>query len=111
MVLFAREPDPEESLLRAGELTIDPSSRLVSRGGSVVTLAPREFELLEYLMRHAGEALSRTLLLESVWQSQFDLPSNTVDVTIARLRRAIQEGGGDELIETVRGVGYRLKAE
>jgi len=96
--------------LVVGDLVMDTRAREVTRGGKGIDLPPREYALLEYLMRHPGQALSRTMILERVWEYGFDSFANVVDATILRLRRAIDGGYETPLIHTVRGVGYRIKA-
>lgn len=95
--------------LIVGDLELDPQAREVHRGGTAIDLSPREFELLEYLMRNPGRALSRTLILEHVWDSGYDSFANVVDATIRRLRKAVDDPFDRPLIHTVRGVGYKLK--
>jgi DNA-binding response OmpR family regulator len=82
----------------------------VTRAGHPITLAPKEYTLLEYLMRHPGQVLSRTLLLERVWDYGFDSFANVVDAAIRRLRKAVDDGYERPLIHTVRGVGYKIQA-
>jgi DNA-binding response OmpR family regulator len=96
--------------LVVGDLVMDTRAREVTRGGELIDLPPREYALLEYLMRHPGQALSRTMILERVWEYGFDSFANVVDAAILRLRRAVDEGYDNPLIHTVRGVGYRIKA-
>lgn len=96
--------------LVVGDLVMDTRAREVTRGGKGIDLPPREYALLEYLMRHPGQALSRTMILERVWEYGFDSFANVVDATILRLRRSVDEGYETPLIHTVRGVGYRIKA-
>lgn len=93
-----------------GDLVMDTRAHEVRRGGRIIDLPPREYALLEYLMRHPGQALSRTMILERVWEYGFDSFANVVDAAILRLRKAIDDGGEISLIQTVRGVGYRIKA-
>jgi DNA-binding response OmpR family regulator len=100
----AAEPE-----LAVGDLVIDPARHTVTRGGERVDLLPREYALLEYLARHAGEVCSRTKILEHVWSMDFDTLSNVVDVHINHLRRKLDRGGAPPLIHTVRGVGYVLE--
>jgi DNA-binding response OmpR family regulator len=100
----------EENRLVLGDLVMDTVSHEVSRAGEVIDLPPREYALLEYLMRHPGQALTRTMILERVWEYGFDSFANVVDAAILRLRKAIDEGYDRQLIQTVRGVGYRIKA-
>jgi two-component system, OmpR family, response regulator len=102
-------PVADERLV-VGDLVMDTRTREVTREGRVVEVTPREYALLEYLMRHPGQALSRTMILERVWEYGFDSFANVVDATILRLRRAVDEPFDTQLIQTVRGVGYRIKA-
>jgi DNA-binding response OmpR family regulator len=102
-------PMADERLV-VGDLVMDTRTREVTREGRVVEVTPREYALLEYLMRHPGQALSRTMILERVWEYGFDSFANVVDATILRLRRAVDEPFDTQLIQTVRGVGYRIKA-
>ncbi|HLJ66134.1 MAG TPA: response regulator transcription factor [Chloroflexota bacterium] len=99
-----------EEVLEVGDLVMDTRAHEVRRSGQIIDLAPREYALLEYLMRHAGQALSRTMILDRVWEYGFDSFANVVDATILRLRKAVDEGYDQQLIQTVRGVGYRIKA-
>lgn len=100
----------EEHTLAVGDLVMDTRSRQVTRAGQIIDLPPREYALLEFLMRHPGQALSRTLILDRVWEYGFDSFANVVDAAILRLRKAVDEGYETQLIQTVRGVGYRIKA-
>jgi len=94
--------------LAVEDLTMDLLRRTVSRGEAQIDLQPREFRLLEYLMRHAGQVVTRTMLLEQVWDYHFDPQTNVIDVHISRLRGKIDKGFDKTLLETVRGAGYRL---
>lgn len=94
--------------LRAGELRLDPASHEVWRGDEQVALSPRQFSLLEFLMRRAGEVLPKQVILEHVWDFAFDGDPNIVEVYISQLRRRIDEPFGRASLQTVRGVGYRL---
>ena len=96
--------------LSAGEIEMDLLTREVRRGGKTILLQPREFRLLEELMRHAGEFVTRTMLLERVWDFHFDPQTKIVETHMSRLRSKLNEGGRTDPIETVRGVGYRLRA-
>ncbi len=96
-------------VLRVGDLTLDPSTREVRRGTRQVTLTPREYTLLEYLMRSPGRVLSRPVLTQHVWGLDFDPESNVVDVYIGYLRKRIEAPGEPRLLHTVRGAGYVLK--
>jgi two-component system OmpR family response regulator len=96
--------------LQVGDLEMDLLARTVHRGGAKIDLQPREFRLLEYLMRHAGQVVTRTMLLEKVWDYHFDPQTNVIDVHISRLRAKIDRDYGAPLLHTVRGSGYRLEA-
>jgi two-component system, OmpR family, response regulator len=97
--------------LRVADLEMDLLARGVKRDGQSIDLLPREFRLLEYLMRHAGQVVTRTMLLESVWDYHFDPQTNVIDVHISRLRQKIDKGFAKPLLHTVRGAGYSLRAE
>ena len=99
-----------ETVYRAGDLELDRLSHSVKRAGKDITLQPREFRLLEYLMRHAGQVVTRTMLLENVWDYHFDPQTNVIDVHVSRLRSKIEKGFEKPLLHTVRGAGYMLKA-
>jgi two-component system OmpR family response regulator len=99
---------PVETSLSCGDLEMDLLSRKVKRGGKPIDLQPREFRLLEYLMRHAEEVVTRTMLLEGVWDYHFDPGTNVIDVHVSRLRRKIDDGFSAPMLHTVRGAGYRL---
>ena len=92
-----------------GDLTLDLLSRSVERAGRSLNLRPREFALLEYLIRHPGRVLSKTMILSHVWGYSFDPGTNVVDVLVSRLRDKVDEGFASKLIHTVRGAGYVLK--
>ena len=98
-----------ETTLRVGDLELDLLSRQVRRGGRTIELQPREFRLLEYLMRHADQVVTRTMLLEGVWDYHFDPQTNVIDVHISRLRQKIEKGFDKPLLHTVRGAGYVLR--
>lgn len=100
----------EETVLRVGDLKLDRLSHEVRRGEVEISLQPREFRLLEYLMQHAGQVVTRTMLLENVWDYHFDPQTNVIDVHISRLRAKIDRGFDEPLLHTVRGAGYRLAA-
>jgi DNA-binding response OmpR family regulator len=100
----------EEDRLLVGDLLMNTRSHEVQRAGVDIDLAPREYALLEYLMRHPNQALTRTMILERVWGYGFDSFANVVDASILRLRKAVDEPFDKALIQTVRGVGYRIKA-
>ena len=100
-----------EPVLRCGDLELDRLARQVRRNTRKILLQPREFRLLEYLMLHQGEVVTRTMLLEAVWDYHFDPGTNVIDVHISRLRRKIDDGEPTALFHTVRGAGYRLAAD
>ena len=101
----------EPTRLTAGDLTLDLLSRRVERAARPLELRPREFALLEYLMRHPGRVLSKTMILSHVWGYSFDPGTNVVDVLVSRLRDKVDEGFDTKLIHTVRGAGYVLKVD
>ena len=100
-----------ETVYRAGDLELDRLSHTVRRAGREIVLQPREFRLLEYLMRHAGRVVTRTMLLENVWDYHFDPQTNVIDVHVSRLRGKIEKGFDSAILHTVRGAGYMLKAD
>jgi two-component system OmpR family response regulator len=99
-----------DRILQVGDLRMDLLSRRVSRGSRAITLQPREFKLLEYLMRHANQVVTRTMLLEAVWDYNFDPQTNVVDVHISKLRQKIELDSERPLVRTVRNAGYMLTA-
>lgn len=104
-----RDPDAARTRLNVGDLEMDLLARTVRRGGEAILLQPREFRLLEFLMRHAGQVVTRTMLLEKVWDYHFDPQTNVIDVHISRLRSKIDKPFGSNMLHTVRGAGYRLQ--
>ena len=110
---LARRTAPEgpATVLMVGDLELDLMTRNVRRGEVAIELQPREFRLLEYLMRHAGQVVTRTMLLEHVWDYHFDPQTNVIDVHVSRLRAKIDRGFEPQLLHTVRGAGYRLAVE
>lgn len=98
-----------ETVLRVADMEMDLVSRSVKRTGKVIELQPKEFSLLEYLMRHAGNVVTRTMLLENVWDYSFDPQTNVIDVHISRLRQKIDKGFDKPLLHTIRGAGYSLR--
>jgi two-component system OmpR family response regulator len=98
-----------ETKLRVHDLEMDLLSRSVFRGKSEIDLQPREFKLLEYLMRNAGHVVTRTMLLEHVWDYHFDPQTNVIDVHVSRLRQKLDKGFDKPLLHTVRGAGYVLR--
>lgn len=106
----SRQGQQSSRVLKAGDLTLDTRSRIARRGDLSVDLPSREYELLEYLMRHPNQVLSRQQLLDAVWGFDFDTGSNVVDVYIGYLRRKLDGARPDSFVETVRGAGYRVRA-
>lgn len=98
-----------ETVLRVADLEMDLLKRTVTRSGQLIDLQPREFRLLEYLMRHASEVVTRTMLLEYIWDFHFDPNSNVVETHISRLRAKLDKPFGAPLIQTIRGAGYSLQ--
>jgi two-component system OmpR family response regulator len=99
----------EETQYRVADLELDRLSHRVVRGSEEISLQPREFRLLEYLMKHAGQVVTRTMLLENVWDYHFDPQTNIIDVHISRLRSKIDKGFAQPLLHTVRGAGYMIR--
>jgi two-component system OmpR family response regulator len=108
---LARRSAPEELETRyaVGDLVLDRLSHKVTRAGEPVPLQPREFRLLEFLMKHAGQVVTRTMLLENVWDYHFDPQTNVIDVHVSRLRAKIDKGFDRPLLHTVRGAGYMIR--
>jgi len=110
-VLFRRKsPKEAETVYRVGDLELDRLTHTARRAGRNIVLQPREFRLLEYMMRYAGKVVTRTMLLENVWDYHFDPQTNVIDVHISRLRSKIEKDFDTPLLHTVRGAGYMLKA-
>jgi two-component system OmpR family response regulator len=105
-----RRQGPQQTKLRAVDLEMDLLTRTVTRAGRPIVLQPREFKLLEYLMRNAGHVVTRTMLLENVWDYHFDPQTNVIDVHVSRLRGKIDKGFDEPILQTVRGAGYMLRA-
>jgi two-component system OmpR family response regulator len=105
-----RETGSVSTSIKVGDLEMDLLGRSVHRAGQEIDLQPREFQLLEFLMRHAGQSVTRTMLLEKVWEYHFDPQTNVIDVHISRLRSKIDKGFPRQMLQTVRGAGYRLEA-
>lgn len=101
--------EPQVTVLKASDLEMNLLTRKVTRAGKKIDLQPREFRLLEYLMRHAGQVVTRTMLLEKVWDYNFDPQTNVIDVHVSRLRAKIDKDFPEPLLQTVRGAGYRLQ--
>lgn len=110
---LTRRVQPEEIQTRyeVGDLVLDRLSNKVMRGGETILLQPREFRLLEFLMKHQGQVVTRTMLLEGVWDYHFDPQTNVIDVHISRLRSKIDKGFETSLLQTVRGRGYMIDAD
>ena len=108
--LLRRQKPSTLLALAVGDVTLDPVKRVVLRGGRRVELTQKEFALLEYLMRHVGEVLTRAMIAEHVWDFTWDRLTNVIDVYINHLRRKLEEGGEPRLIHAVRGVGYVMRA-
>ena len=102
-------PAAEATVLKVADLEMDLLARRVTRAGQVIALQPREFRLLEVLLRHIGRVVTRTMLLEQVWDYHFDPQTNVIDVHVSRLRRKVDQGFDSPLIETARGVGYVIR--
>jgi two-component system, OmpR family, response regulator len=109
-ILRRRDALPQ-TVLRAGDLEMNLLARTVTRGGTSIVLRPREFRLLEYLLRHAGQTVTRTMLLENVWKYHFEPETKIIDVLMSRLRQKIDKDFASPLIHTVRGSGYSIRAD
>lgn len=107
--LLRRTPAHAPSIYRVADLVVDPRTRRVERAGQRIDLTPKEFALLQFLLEHAGEVVSRTLIAERVWDMHFDSGTNVIDVQVKRLRSKVDTNGLRPLIHTVRGVGYMLE--
>ena len=103
-------PEQVQTKLQVSDLEIDLLGRKVTRAGKAIELQPREFRLLEYLMKHTGQVVTRTMLLENVWEYHFDPQTNVIDVHMSRLRGKIDKNFDTPLIHTIRGAGYSLRA-
>ncbi len=108
-VILRRGPDTSPPVLQVADLRLDPATRVVERAGRRIDLSSKQFALLEYLMRHAGQVVSRTMILEHVWDFDFDGLTNVVDVHINRLRNKVDRDFDRPLIQTLRGVGYAVR--
>jgi two-component system OmpR family response regulator len=109
--VLARRSSPSEAATNfsVGSLSLDRLSRKVERDGETILLQPREFRLLEYLMKNAGKVVTRTMLLENVWDYHFDPQTNVIDVHMSRLRSKIDRGHATSLLHTIRGAGYMIR--
>ena len=103
-------PTANGSIIQVGDLTLDKLSRTAMRGNRRIELLPKEYQLLEYMMRHPGQVLTRTMLLEAVWDYSFNPGTNVIEVHISRLRAKVDGEGEPPMIQTLRGAGYRLDA-
>jgi len=110
LVRRAHPGEAQQTRMQVGDLEMDLLSRKVTRSGQDIDLQPREFRLLEYLMKHAGQVVTRTMLLENVWEYHFDPQTNVIDVHVSRLRAKIDKNFEAPLLHTVRGAGYTLRA-
>jgi len=106
--LLRRASRPLETSLRIADLELSRVERRVSRNGQIIDLSPKEFSLLEYMMRNSGRTVTRAMIIEHVWNLSFDTMTNVVDVYVSYLRRKIDDGREHKLINTIRGVGYRI---
>jgi heavy metal response regulator len=109
--LLRRQSDKSTNVLRVADLMLDPVKRVVARGSQKIDLSVKEFALLEYLMRNEGRVLTRTMIIEHVWNYDFDNETNVVDVYVNYLRKKVDSSRDDKLIHTVRGVGYVMKTD
>ncbi len=107
--LLRRSRDQPPLVLRVADLSIDPAKRVTTRGARRIDLTAREFAVLEYLLRHAGEVVTRTMLAEHVWGEHYDSLSNLIEVFVTRLRKKLEHDGAPRLLHTVRGAGYVLR--
>jgi DNA-binding response OmpR family regulator len=107
--LFRRGAKGRPGVLACGDLVLDPATRVASRGGERLDLTPKETALLEYLLRHAGEIVTRTMLAEHVWDASFESFANVIDVHVANLRRKLERRGRPRVLHTVRGAGFMIR--
>lgn len=111
VLLKRKAPAAAQTTLACGDLQMELLARRVTRAGREITLLPREFKLLEFFMRHKEQVVTRTMLLEGVWDYRYDPHTNIIDTHISRLRKKIEEGFDKPILHTVRGVGYRLSTQ
>ncbi len=109
--ILRRKEEAPETILRVGDLELNSITRAVRRANTEIVLMPREFRLLEFLMRHAGQTVTRTMILEAVWKYRFEPETNIIDVQMTRLRQKVDRGFETPLIRTVRGSGYCIVAD
>ncbi|NUO78444.1 response regulator transcription factor [candidate division KSB1 bacterium] len=107
--LLRRQGSDRSAALQMSDLTVDPVTRQVSRGARLIELTPREYAILDYLLRNTGRVMTRTLIAEHVWDYHFDSDTNLIDVYVKRLREKLEAGGEKRLLHTVRGVGYVMR--
>lgn len=108
VLMRRRTTDGEEADLKVGDLVLERLNQRVSRGGKTIQLVPREYRLLEFLMKHKGQVVTRTMLLENVWDYHFDPGTNVIDVHMSRLRAKIDKEFENTLLQTIRGAGYMI---
>lgn len=106
--LIRRSKQESSPILKITNLELDPIKHIVKRGGNIINLTPKEFSVLEFLLRHKDEMVSRTMIIEHVWDYNFDSMSNIVDVFVAAIRRKVDKGAKVKLIHTLHGVGYKI---
>ena len=106
--LIRRSHQETSPVLSVNDLVVDPLKHVVSRGGKIINLTPKEFAVIELMLRHKGEVVSRTMIIEHVWDYNFDGMSNVVDVFVGTLRKKVDTGAKVKLIQTVHGVGYKV---
>jgi len=111
VLLKRKAPAAAQTTLSCGDLTMELLARRVSRAGREITLLPREFKLLEFFLRHKEQVVTRTMLLEGVWDYRYDPHTNIIDTHISRLRKKIEDGFEEPILHTVRGVGYRFSRQ
>ena len=109
LIRRSRQTPATETILRVADLELDQLTRTVKRGGNIIALQPREYRLLEYLMHNAGRVVTRTMLLEQLWDYHFDPQTNVIDVHISRLRGKVDKNFDQPLLQTVRGAGYMIR--
>lgn len=109
--LIRRSQAEASPVLKVGDLELDPNKHLVSRGGKDLILTPKEFSILEYLMHHADEVVTRTMVIEHVWDMNYDSMSNVVDAFISTLRKKVDKNSPRKLIHTLHGVGFKISAK
>jgi DNA-binding response OmpR family regulator len=109
--LLRRQGSDRSVILQMADLTVDPVTHRVARGERAIELTPREYAVLDYLLRNAGRVMTRTLIAEHVWDYHFDSDTNLIDVYVKRLREKLEAGGEKRLLHTVRGIGYVMRED